>query len=139
MADKEWSPTNILDVFGDRIARATLVIANQDPVAVKEIAEVLDVSDPTVYRRIDPLVEANLLAVSTRVDENGNQHKVYETILDEVTFAIEGDTYAVDVQVDQGLSDNFGDLWSDLESSDPAPDRISETKSSTVELQGDPS
>lgn len=118
MADKEWSPSSLLDLFGDPVARATLVVANRGPVAVKEIADVLEVSEPTVYRRVDPLVEANLLAVSHRVDGDGNQHKVYETVLDEVTLAIEDDGYVVDVTVEQGIADDFDDLWSDLEAPD---------------------
>lgn len=117
MGDKEWSPSNVLDVFGDPVARATLVVANGGPVSVKEIAERLDVSDPTVYRRIDPLVDANLLRERRRIDEDGNQHRVYETILDVATFEIDGDSYTVDVQVDQDLTDDFESMWADLESS----------------------
>lgn len=116
MGDKEWTPSNVLDVFGDSVARATLVIANGGPVSVKEIAERLDVSDPTVYRRIGPLVDANLLQEHRRIDRDGNQHKEYETILDEATFRIEGDSYTVDLQVDQNLSEDFASMWSDLES-----------------------
>lgn len=115
MGDKEWSPSNVLDVFGDSVARATLVIANDDPVSVKEIAERLDVSDPTIYRRIGPLVDANLLEEHRRIDRDGNQHKEYETILDEITFSIEDDGYRVEMQADQNLADDFESLWSDLE------------------------
>lgn len=119
MGDKEWSPSNVLDVFGDSVARATLVIANDDPVSVKEIAERLDVSDPTIYRRIGPLVDANLLEEHRRIDRDGNQHKEYETILDEATFRIDEDSYTVDIQVDQDLSEDFASMWTDLESSGP--------------------
>lgn len=131
MGDKEWSPSNILDVFGDSIARATLVIANGSPVSVKEIAEALDVSNPTIYRRIDPLVDANLLAERRRVDTDGNQHKEYETILDEATFSIEGDSYTVDIQVDQDLTHDFESIWSDLESASPQQQTTDTPKSST--------
>lgn len=117
MGDKEWCPSNVLDVFGDPIARATLVLANQGPVVVKELADELDVSDPTIYRRIDPLVDADLLEERQRIDQKGNQHKEYETKLDEVTFKLEGSSYTVDVQVNQDLTDDFESMWTDLESS----------------------
>ena len=115
MGQKEWSPANLLDVFGDSIARAALVIANEQPVAVKDLADELDVSDPTVYRRIDPLVDANLLKEHQRIDQNGNQHKEYETMIEEATFTVDDDGYTIDIQVRQDLTDDFESMWSDLE------------------------
>lgn len=141
MGDKEWSPSNILDVFGDPIARATLVLANGEPVSVKAVADDLDVSPPTIYRRIDPLVDANLLQESRRIDQNGNQRKVYETLLDEVTFTIEDDSYSVDIKVNQDLAGDFESIWSDLETtggrtphaSQSEPTRSNATRGDPVE------
>jgi len=82
MADTEWSPANILDVFGDSIARATLIIASEQPVTVPDLAEHLDVSPPTVYRRVGPLVEANSLREHRRIDATRNQPTADETTLD---------------------------------------------------------
>lgn len=114
MGEKEWTPANVLDLFGDSIARATLVIANDRTVAVKDLADEFDVSDPTVYRRIDPLVDANLLQEHVRLDQNGNQHKEYETIIDEVTLSIDEDGYTVDLQIRQDLADDFESMLADL-------------------------
>lgn len=140
MGDKEWSPANILDLFGDSIARAILILANTDPVAVNEIAERLDVSNPTVYRRIDPLVDANLLEEKRQIDQDGNQHKVYKTILDEVTFKIEGDSYTVDTQINQDLADDFESMWSDLESTNRSGGTVDRPNPSDVKTRrGDPS
>lgn len=116
MGQKEWRPSNVLDVFADTVARNTLVLANGQPVSANKLAETLDVSPPTIYRRIDPLVDANLLKELHRVDPDGNQHKEYETVLEEVTVAIENDGYAVDIQVDRDLTDDFEAMWSDIES-----------------------
>lgn len=115
MAKKEWTPSNILDLFADPVARALLLVANGRPVSVNDIADSLDVSNPTIYRRIDALVDANLLAEYQRINPNGNQHKEYETILDEITFSVEADGYKVEMQVDQNLAADFESLWSDLE------------------------
>lgn len=132
MGDKEWSPSNILDVFGDSIARAILVIADDNSVSVKEIAEQLDVSNPTIYRRIDPLVDANLLKEHRRIDRGGNQHKEYETILDEATFKLDGDSYTVDIQLDQDLTDDFESIWSDLKSSSSQQETTDTSKPTTT-------
>lgn len=140
MGEKEWCPASILDVFGDSIARATLVIASEQPVAVPDVAEWLDVSEPTVYRRIDPLLEANLLEECRRIDADGNQPNQYRTILDEVTFSIEDSSYTVDIQVNQDLSDDFESLWSDLETASP-PSKADATSptSQPPDKRGDPS
>lgn len=118
MADKAWAPANLLDVFGDRVARAILVLAKQKPRSVEEIADWLDVSKQTVYRRVDELADSDLLREHHRVDPDGNQRKEYETIMDEVTFAVDADGYTVDVQVRPDIAGDFGDLWSDLEETD---------------------
>lgn len=117
MGNKEWSPGNLLDVFGDSVARATLILAREQPRTVPELADQLNVSDPTVYRRTDALVESNLLKEHQQIDRNGNRQTAYETILDEVTFKIDDDGYTVDIQVRQDLADDFEALWGDLEQS----------------------
>jgi predicted transcriptional regulator len=139
MGEKEWCPSNVLDLFGDSIARATLVIASEGSVSVPDIAEQLDVSDSTIYRRIDPLMEANLLKEHRRIDRHGNQHKEYETILDEVTFAIEDGSYRVDIQVNQDLGDDFESMWSDLESTSRGSESVNQPTSPKAKKGGDPS
>lgn len=140
MGEKEWCPDNVLDVFGDQVARAILVLASERPVGVPDVADRLDVSDPTVYRRIGPLVEANLLEERRCIDRDGNQHKEYETILDEVTFSVENGSYTVDIQVDQDLTDDFESMWSDLESTNRQSGTADKTASpQAARKESDPS
>lgn len=115
MTDKEWSPGNVLDVFGDSIARATLVVASEQPVTAQDLAERLDVSCPTIYRRIGPLVDANLLRERQGIDQSGNQPSEYRTVLDEVTLAVESGEYEVDIRLRQDLAEDFESMWADLE------------------------
>lgn len=115
MPDKEWSPANILDVFGDPIARATLVLASERPVTVNDLADRLDVSNATIYRRIDALVDANFLQKYPQIDGRGNQPNEYRTLLDEVSFRVDMTGYTVDIQVQQDLADDFDSIWTDPE------------------------
>lgn len=138
MATKEWSPSNILDVFADPVARALLLVASEGPVSVNEIADSLDVSNPTVYRRIDALIDANLLTEYQRIDPEGNQHKEYETILDEITFSIEDQGYTVEMQVDQDLATGFESLWSDLEATSRSLDAVQPRPAPDDGPEGDP-
>lgn len=117
MDRKEWSPSNLLDVFGDPIARTTLVIASERRVAVKDLADELGVSHPTIYRRIHPLVDSNLLKEYQHVDSNGNSRSEYETTLEEVTFSIDADGYVVDIEVRQDLAESVDSTWNTFGSS----------------------
>lgn len=116
MGQKEWRPSNVLDVFADPVAHITLVLAYEQPVAVKELTDMLDVFAPTIYRRINPLVSANLLKEHQRIDPDSDQNKEYETILDQVTVGIKNDGYTVDIQDDRDLTDDFEAMWADIES-----------------------
>lgn len=140
MGEKEWRPANTLDLFEDSIARAILILVNTNPAVVSELAETLDVSNPSVYRGIDPLVEANLLEERRQIDQAGNQHKIYKTILNEVTFKIEGESYTVATQINQDLADGFESMWLGLESTDRRNEPVERSNPSGVQPQrGDPS
>ena len=114
MSSSEWCPLDVLDVLGDPIARVALPIAGRESVAVPDVAEKLGVSAPAVYRRTEPLVEANPRNGHRRIDLDGNEHGEYETKLDEVTFTVEDGNCAVDVRVDRNPTDNFELMGPDL-------------------------
>ena len=115
MSSSEWCPLDVLDVLGDPIVRVALPIAGRESVAVPDVAEKLDVSTPAVYRRTEPLVEANPRDEHRRIDLDGNEHEEYETKPNEVTFTVEDGSCTVDVRVDRNLTDDFESVGPDLE------------------------
>lgn len=119
MGEKEWDPSNVFDVFGDRLARRLLVLASDRAAAADELAAALDVSEPTVYRRLNALAEYDLVAEDQQIDADGHHYKTYETTLKRVTMEIEGGGYNVDLELRQDLADSFDAFWSGLEESGP--------------------
>ena len=115
MSNSEWCPLDVLNVSGDPIARGALPIAGRESVAVPDVAEKLDVFTPAVYRRTEPLVEANPRNEHGRIGLDGNEHEKYGTKLDEVTFTAEDGSCAVGVRVDRNLTDDFESMGPDLE------------------------
>jgi biotin operon repressor len=114
MANKEWEPSNIFDIFGDELARRILVYANRRPVSAEELGDHLDASSPTIYRRLNALADYDLVGEELQVDDDGHHYRTFETALDQITFAV-GDTgYTVDIQIEEGPADQFADFWSDL-------------------------
>lgn len=139
MGEKEWTPANVLDLFGDRIARATLVIASDQPVAVKDLAEKFDVSNPTIYRRIDPLVEANLLQEYDHISPDGNKFCKYQTAVDEVNISIDEDGYTLDLQIRQDLTEGFEAMLADLGSMNAIEESTNlTTQTKSDDHRGDP-
>lgn len=119
MADKEWSAETVFDLFGDEHARHILVLASQKPMSADEIAEHLDVSLPTVYRRVDTLSDYSLLEEGMSVTEDGNHYTTYETTLRQVTFEIDSGGYNIDIEMRRHLVDQFEAFWEDLDRTSP--------------------
>lgn len=120
MGEKEWDPATVFDVFGDALSRRILVLASDRPVAADDLAGQLDVSEPTIYRRVNTLLEYDLLRVRQVIDGDGHHYKTYETTLKRAAFEIENGGYNIDLEIRQSLADRFDAFWSDLERSQPA-------------------
>lgn len=111
-----WDPDNVMDVFGNEYARQILALGSVEPMSAEEMAEVLDASQPTVYRRLNVLLAYDLLKERTRVDDDGHHYKTFETSLRSVTFEVEDGGINVDMELRRDLFDRFSEFWNDLES-----------------------
>lgn len=114
MGEKEWDPAGIFDLFGDELTRRILVLASEQPLSADELARTLDTSHPTVYRRVNALLEYDLVDEQQQIDAEGNHYKTFETTLNRIAFEIDDGGYNVDIQMRQNLVDQFGGFWSDL-------------------------
>jgi predicted ArsR family transcriptional regulator len=119
MGEKEWAPSHVLDVFGDELARQILVLTSERPLSADELAEHLDVSPPTIYRRVNELIDHDLLKARQQLDEDGHHYKTFETALKQITFEIEDGGYNIDIQIRRSLVGKFETFWTDLEQSSP--------------------
>jgi len=111
---KEWDPDTLFDVFGSESARNILALASVEPMSAHELADHLDISEPTVYRRLNVLQNYDLVAEDTRIDDDGNHYKTYETNLERVAFEIDEGEFVVDVRLKRDLVDQFERFWEDL-------------------------
>lgn len=104
----------MFEVLGSEEVRRILAVANLEPVSVQELAEGLDASEPTLYRRINVCQEYDLLTESTRVDEDGNHYKEYETTLERVCFELDGGGFEIDLQLRRDTVEQSADAWDDI-------------------------
>ena len=112
---KEWEPETIFDVLGSERARRILSIASVRPVSANELATAIDTSLPTVYRRVNALLDYDLLREETNIDAEGNHYNTYATNLQRVCFEVDDGGFTVDIQLRRDMVDQFEDFWSDLE------------------------
>lgn len=118
---REWQPSNVFDVFGDDHARRILVATSEQPMAADDLADLLDVSTPTVYRRANTLIDYDLLRERRQIDPDGNNYKTYEATLKRIAFEIDDGGYEIDITMRRSLVDQFDTFWSDLERSGSEP------------------
>jgi predicted ArsR family transcriptional regulator len=114
MGEKEWDPLDVFDLFGDGLTRRILVLASEHPMSADELARSLDTSHPTIYRRLNALIEYDLVTEHQQIDAEGNHYKMFETTLNRIAFEIDDGGYNIDIKLRQNLVDQFDDLWSDL-------------------------
>ena len=86
-----------LDVLGDDCARTILIATSEAPKTAKELTKRTDSSSATVYRRINNLLESDLLAECVRFDDDGSHTTAYEATVDVLRIRIGAD--GIDVAV----------------------------------------
>lgn len=111
---KEWTPDTIFDLISDEIARAILELASDAPISAEVLAEQLDVSLPTIYRRINGLQEFDLIEEGVHVDDDGNHFKRFLSGLSEMTISLDDGRLHADVVLDGDLTDRFSEFFDDL-------------------------
>lgn len=97
-ADVTVDPSAQLDVLGDECARTILVATSEGPKTAKELTDRTDSSSATVYRRINNLLETDLVAECVRFDEDGSHTTAYEATIEQLCVRIDADGIAVSRQ-----------------------------------------
>ncbi len=85
------NPAAQLDVLGDDCARTILIATSEGPKTAKELTSRTDSSSATVYRRINNLLESDLLAECVRFDDDGSHTTAYEATADVLRVRIGAD------------------------------------------------
>lgn len=92
----QTDPEALLSLLSDDHARAILKIITGDPLPAREIAERLDLSRPTVYRRLNQLEESGAVSASLSYDPDGHHRQQFQTDLDQVVLSVDGDSISIE-------------------------------------------
>lgn len=104
----------VLDTIGDEYARDVLAIVCRGVDSAAEIADELDHSIQTVYRRLNLLEEHALIDSRTQLVADGNHHQVFEATFESVVISVADEEYDVRIYRQGDLPDRFATLWDDL-------------------------
>ena len=89
------SPSELLDILGDEHSRTILGVASKRAVTAKELTQRCDASPSTVYRRINELLDCDLLTERVSFREDTKQTTVYETTFRHVDVDLDDGDYTV--------------------------------------------
>lgn len=87
----------ILDTIGDEMARRVLIALSKNPQSAKGLAKTCDMSLPTVYRRVDELMDHGLITEETAVADDGNHFKKYFCNFDGTLISLTDDRFDVEI------------------------------------------
>lgn len=105
----------ILDTIGDSHARTVLAEVSRKEQSAKELAAGLDLSLPTIYRRLEMLESHDLVKERTLVADDGNHYKEYTCNFNSTVISLEDDDFEVRIFREENLPDRFSQLWDDLQ------------------------
>jgi predicted HTH transcriptional regulator len=108
-------PTDVLDALTHEDSHRILAAASRTAMSAQELADDCDISLPTVYRRVNELVEREFLDVQMQPRDDGNHHRTFETNVERIRIVIENGAFYTDVKLREDIVDRFGNLWRDLE------------------------
>ncbi len=114
VTESQWNPDNIIEVLASSESRTILSAASVRPVSAEELEQVCDVSLPTVYRRINVLVEYDLLSEEQAIDPEKGQYKRFRTDLQEVRLVVEDGGFDIEVKLRRDTVDKLDEVMRDL-------------------------
>jgi len=114
VTESQWNPDNIIEVLASNESRTILSAASVRPVSAEELEQLCDVSLPTVYRRINVLVEYDLLSEEQAIDPDKGQYKRFRTDLQEVRLVVEDGGFDIEVKLRRDTVDKLDEVMQDL-------------------------
>ena len=110
----ENDPLAVFALLDDEYARGILRATHSKAMSARQLANDLDASRPTIYRRINQLQTVNLLTETMEMDADGNHGNVYRSCLDRIVIEPGEDGLSVTLARDEHPADRLTDMWEDV-------------------------
>ncbi len=105
----------VISLLDDATVRTILTATNVEALSAKELSEQADVSQATVYRRVERLTDVGLLTERTRPRADGHHDTVYVATLAELSIQLAGGEFEFEVdRHGDDIADRLTRLWEDF-------------------------
>ena len=105
---EECEIERIAAVLEDSTARTILIETSHEPMSAQTLSERCDVSEPTVYRRLDDLRACDLLLERTKLDTDRGHHRMmYSTNLERLTVELRDGKLHLEIDRREDMADRF--------------------------------
>lgn len=94
-------------ILEDEVARTILAATNEQPMSVNDLAEQMDTSKSTIYRRIERLEACELVDAQVRPDTDGHHEKVFSATFDRLTVELDNGDYTYHVERTEPMADRL--------------------------------
>lgn len=111
MRRSENTSNQLLVLLGDDAVRGILTATDRSPMSAQMLDQRCDASLTTIYRRLEDLLEHQLLQVETAVRPDGNHYKLYEANLDHLNVTLSDGDFDVELAKRDDAPDRFRGIW----------------------------
>lgn len=115
MRDGEMTETSldtVISLLDDEHVRAILAATSETPMSASELGEHCGLSTTSIYRRLDRLREADLVAEQTRPRSDGHHEAVYVARLDRFELVVRDGDLSWEVERQStDVADQLTELW----------------------------
>lgn len=111
----EPAKQRILSAMADEYSRKILTATTEIPMSALELSKKYEIPITTVYRRIEELVEAGLIAaVKSGRTTDGKWYDLYRSLLKRIDVSFEKGEVRIDVMVNEHVADKFTRMWTSI-------------------------
>ena len=105
----------VVGLLDDAYAREILAATSTEPMSASDLADHCDASRQTMYRRLDRLQDAGLVAERTRPREDGHHDAVYVATLRSARVVLREGSFEFECERDEpDMADELTRLWGEL-------------------------
>lgn len=115
IVSEELAKQKILSAMADQYSRRILTATVNDPVSALDLSKAYQIPITTVYRRIEELVEAGLIAaVRSGRTADGKWYDLYRSLLRRIDIGFENGEVRIEVMVNEHVADKFTRMWASI-------------------------
>lgn len=105
----------VVGLLDDEHVRSILTATSEEALSAKELSERCDISQATVYRRVDQLTNVELVTERTRPRADGHHDTVYVARLDELTIRLQDGQLEFELDKrGEDIADRLTRLWEEF-------------------------